>query len=160
MTLPKSFWTDRLTGWHLAAAIALGLSAGGDVISGWISTLATKDEEYSHIFLVPVVALAMVYSADAMRHCHPCRDHRRVPRRLRLGATTYGFHHAHQGCGTSARWWSSRLHSSVLGNGICFFPAIAVLIFLVPCRDESDSRSPSPCKPGPPARSTGLEICG
>ena len=59
----QSIGTSRWNAWHgLAAAVmaALGVAA---TFPAWadIFEIAYKDEEYSHIFLVPLVALWMVW---------------------------------------------------------------------------------------------------
>ena len=55
MTLPKTFRTDRLTKWHVLAALVMGALGVAATLEAWhdIYTLASKDEEYSHIILVP-----------------------------------------------------------------------------------------------------------
>jgi hypothetical protein len=66
--------SDRWTHWHaIGATIMAGLAmlatfdAWGDIL-----LIARKNEEYSHIFLVPFVAAAMVYVRRArFRYCKP-----------------------------------------------------------------------------------------
>jgi exosortase len=168
MTLPKSFRTDRITGWHLAAATGLGLLGVATTWEQWqdIYTLATKDEEYSHIFLVPVVALAMIYFRRMrMRHCRPSGAIIGVFLvACGWAATTYGFHHAHQ-----ALWHLGAVVVvlgcilSVLGKNVIlrFFPAIAVLIFLVPVPGRIRQQIALPLQTWTTrAAQTGLEVCG
>ena len=117
-------------------AARLGVAATWDA---WhdIYTLATKDEEYSHIFLVPFVALGMIwYRRMRMRHCKPSGAIFGVLL-VALGWVMfdYGFYHAKQ-----AAWHLGAVvvtlgcMLSILGKNVVFrfFPAIAVLIFLVP----------------------------
>src|SRR4051812_28728369 len=102
-----------------------------------IYTLASKDEEYSHIFLVPVVALAMLWVRRMrLRHCKPSGA---IVGALLVAlgwlSFDYGYYHANQ-----ALWHLGAVivvlgcMLSVLGKNVLFrfFPAIAVLIFLVP----------------------------
>src|SRR5438132_3964510 len=72
--LSKTFRTDRLTQWHVVAALAMAALGVAATFEAWhdIYLLASKDEEYSHIFLVPIVALAMVMVRRMrFRHCKP-----------------------------------------------------------------------------------------
>ena len=64
--------TDRWTAWHVVAATAMGTLAVLATIDAWsdIFLIARKNEEYSHIFLVPLVAAAMIYVRRArFRYC-------------------------------------------------------------------------------------------
>ena len=168
MTLPKSFRTDRLTQWHLLAATAL---AALGVLATWeawldIYTLASKDEEYSHIFLVPVVALAMVaVRRMRMRHCRPSGMILGVIL-IALGwlSWSYGYAHARQ-----ALWHAGAVIIvvgciiSVLGKNVIFrfFPAIAVLVFLVPVPGRLRQQIALPLQTWTARTAqTGLEICG
>src|SRR4051794_31425602 len=168
MTLPQSFRTDRLTKWHVGAAMVMGALGVFATFDAWhdIYTLASKDEEYSHIFLVPVVALAMVYFRRMrMRHCRPSGAIIGVFLvACGWAATTYGFHHAHQ-----ALWHLGAVVVvlgcilSVLGKNVIlrFFPAIAVLIFLVPVPGRIRQQIALPLQTWTTrAAQTGLEICG
>src|SRR5688572_4779307 len=72
--LHKILRTDRLTKWHVVVALVMATLGVAATFDAWhdIYTLATKDEEYSHIFLVPFVALGMIwYRRMRMRHCKP-----------------------------------------------------------------------------------------
>jgi len=55
--------TDRLTSWHVIAAMIMGALGVIATFDAWseIYLFAKKDEEYSHIFIVPLVALWMVW---------------------------------------------------------------------------------------------------
>lgn len=74
MILPRALTRQGWSVWHIAGAIAMG--AMGVVLTrhAWadILTIATTDEESSHIFLVPIVAAWMVLVRRArMLHCPP-----------------------------------------------------------------------------------------
>jgi exosortase len=168
VTLPKSFRTDRLTQWHLLAAAALGAVGVLATWEAWhdIYTLASKDEEYSHIFLVPIVALAMVaVRRMRMRHCRPSGMIVGVML-VAVGWVTwsYGYYHARQ-----ALWHAGAViivlgcMLSVLGKNVIFrfFPAIAVLIFLVPVPGRLRQQIALPLQAWTARTAqTGLEICG
>src|SRR5439155_14714273 len=70
----KTFRTDRLTAWHAYAAMLMALLGVVATWEAWhdIYTIAFKDEEYSHIFIVPFVSLWMVLVRRMrFRHCKP-----------------------------------------------------------------------------------------
>jgi exosortase len=131
--------SERLTGWHVAAAIVLAFIGVLATIDAWtdIFRYAYVDEEYSHIFIVPVVAVWMLW-VRRMRFRH-CKISGTIlgPILAAIGwlGTTYGLHHQHQ-----ALWHGGALlivvgcMISVLGKNVMlrFFPAFAVLIFLIP----------------------------
>src|SRR5689334_18412392 len=106
---PRSLLTERWTIWHAVGAIlmaALGVAVTWD--AWWdIYHIASIDEEYSHIFLVPLVAIYLVW--------------------VRRGGvrflTAAGAVLVVLGC-----------ILSVVGKHVVFrfFPAIAVLVFLIP----------------------------
>jgi exosortase len=168
VTLPKSFRTDRLTQWHLAAAALLGALGVLATWEAWLDiyTLASKDEEYSHIFLVPIVALAMVaVRRMRMRHCRPSGMIVGVIL-VALGwmSWSYGYYHARQ-----ALWHAGAViivlgcMLSVLGKNVIFrfFPAIAVLVFLVPVPGRLRQQIALPLQAWTARTAqTGLEICG
>ena len=71
----KPLITDRLTGWHVAAALLAGAVGVAVTWNAWqeIYMFATRDEEASHIFLVIPVALYMIWVRRMrLRHCRPC----------------------------------------------------------------------------------------
>lgn len=167
MTLSKTFRTDRLTKWHLLAACVMGAIGVAATYDAWhdIYTLASKDEEYSHIFLVPFVVAGMIwFRRMRMRHCKPSG--------MILGVVLvaigwlmfdYGFYHARQ-----ALWHLGAVvvtlgcMLSVLGKNVVFrfFPAIAVLIFLVPVPGRIRQEIALPLQAWTArATQTGLEIC-
>lgn len=167
MTLPRSFRTDRLTKWHVAAAAVMGALGVAATWEAWqdIYTLASKDEEYSHIFLVPVVALAMIYVRRMrMRHCKPSGAIFGVLL-VALGWATFsfGYYRAHQ-----ALWHLGAVIVmlgciiAVLGKNVVFrfFPAIAVLVFLVPVPGRIRQEIALPLQTWTARTAqTGLEIC-
>jgi len=66
--------SDRWTAWHVVAGVAMGALAIWATLDAWsdILLIARRNEEYSHIFLVPFVALAMIYVRRArFRYCKP-----------------------------------------------------------------------------------------
>ena len=168
MNLFSTFRTDRLTRWHLVAAAVMGALGVAATWEAWkdIYTLATRDEEYSHIFLVPIVALAMVYVRRMrMRHCKPSAAILGVLLvAIGWAAFSYGYYRAHQ-----ALWHLGAVivmlgcMLSVLGKNVIFrfFPAIAVLIFLVPVPGRIRQEIALPLQTWTASvAQTGLEICG
>ena len=130
---------DRLTSWHVIAAMLMGALGVMATFDAWseIYLFAKKDEEYSHIFIVPLVALWMVWVRRMrFRHCKPSATII-GPIIVLLGwlISSYGFNHKYQ-----SLWHGGSViivlgcMLSVLGKNVLFrfFPAIAVLIFLVP----------------------------
>jgi exosortase len=168
VTLPKTFRTDRLTRWHVLAALVMGAIGVAATYEAWhdIYTLASKDEEYSHIFLVPLVVVGMIwFRRMRMRHCKPSGAIFGVLLVV-LGwiAFDYGFYHAKQ-----ALWHLGAVvvmlgcMLSVLGKNVVFrfFPAIAVLIFLVPVPGRIRQQIALPLQNWTAqAAQTGLEMCG
>jgi exosortase len=131
--------TDRWTAWHaLAAAVmaALGVAA---THPAWADmyVIAYNDEEYSHIFLVPLVALWMVWVRRLrFRHCRTTGTGLGlVVAALGWAISSYGFYHGHQ-----SLWHGGAVMVmlgcilTVLGKQLLFrfFPAVAVLVFLIP----------------------------
>jgi exosortase len=168
VTLPNSFRTDRLTRWHVLAAMVLGGLGVAATFEAWrdIYLMASKDEEYSHIFLVPIVALAMLLVRRMrFRHCKPSG---RLIGPLLVAAggwmSYYGFHNQvdvlfHGGAVVVVLGCVL----SVLGKNVIFrfFPAIAVLIFLVPVPGKIRQQIALPLQTWTARTAqTGLEICG
>jgi exosortase len=138
MTL-RPLRTDRWTSWHAYAAVALACVGIVATFDAWadIAQIAWKDQEYSHIFLVPLVAFWMVWVRRMrIRHCKPIGTIL-GPIISLVGwvVASYGFYHAYQ----------SLVHAgsvlvvvgclvAVLGKHLIFrfFPAVAVLVFLIP----------------------------
>lgn len=131
--------TDRLTPWHLAAAALMACVGVAVTFEAWADLFAhaARDEEYSHIFLVPVVAAWLAY-ARRMRF-RRCRHEGTWIGPLLLAAGWaihwYGFNH-----GTQSFWHAGAVLVAVgcviavLGRGVLFgfLPAVVVLAFLVP----------------------------
>jgi exosortase len=138
MTLPQ-LRNDRLTMGHVwlaALMAALGVIA---TLPAWkdILFIAYNDEEYTHIFIVPLVSLYLVWVRRMrLRHCKP--SGRIVgPMLVGLGWAigSFGFYR-----GIQSFWHGGAVlvvigcMLSVLGKNVAFrfFPAIVILIFLVP----------------------------
>jgi exosortase len=168
VTLSRSFRSDRLSKWHVIAALGMGLLGVAATWDAWLDiyTLAYKDEEYSHIFLVPIVALAMVYVRRMrMRHCRPSGAIVGVMLvALGWAMHSYGFYHARQ-----AMWHLGAVvvvlgcMVSVLGKNVLFrfLPAVAVLVFLVPVPGRVRQAIALPLQTWTAQTAqTGLEICG
>jgi exosortase len=130
---------DRLTLAHVGFAIFMGALGVLATLPAWqdIYQIASKDEENSHIFLVPVVALYLVWVRRMrLRHCRPTG---RIVGPILVAAGwaigSYGFYRNIQ-----SFWHGGAVLTvlgcmlSVLGKNVIFrfFPAFAVLVFLVP----------------------------
>jgi len=137
-TLPTTS-AERWTAWHVVAATALAVFGVLVTLDAWqdIFHIATVDEENSHIFLVPVVAVWMVWVRRArFRHTKPVGT---VIGPLLAGVgwavASYGYYHKFQ-----SLWHGGSVlvalgcALAVLGRQVFFrfFPAILVLGFLVP----------------------------
>ena len=136
---PRRIRVDRWTAWHVLGAAVMAVLAVLACLDAWsdIYLIARKNEEYSHIFLVPAVAAAMIFVRRArFRYCKPT-------------GTAIGFFIAICGWGIHLFGFYRNMESlwqggavlvligcvlSVLGKHALFrfFPAIAVLLFLVP----------------------------
>ena len=131
--------TDRWTAWHALAALGM---AGLGVLAtreAWADILhiASVDEEYSHIFLVPLVVLWMVWVRRMrFRHCKPVGTALGpLVAAAGWGISSYGFYHGHQ-----SLWHGGSVLVvlgcvlAVLGKHVLFrfLPAVAVLVFLIP----------------------------
>ncbi|QOV91164.1 exosortase/archaeosortase family protein [Humisphaera borealis] len=130
---------ERWTYSHAAMAVLMGALGVGATLEAWkdIYGLATKDSEYSHIFLVPIVSLWMIFSRRMrIRHCKPIGTLFGVLiAALGWGLYTYGYYNGYQTiwhCGAVVVVIGCIL--SVLGKHALFrfFPAIVVLVFLIP----------------------------
>jgi len=130
--------TERLTGKHVLAAgcmTALGAWATSDA---WQDIyLIAHDEEYSHIFIVPVIAFVLVWIRKSrLRHCRPSGT---ILGPIMVGlawaAYRFGFNY-----GVQAFYHAGAVllllgcAVSVLGKNVLFrfAPVIGVLIFVVP----------------------------
>lgn len=134
---------DRLTPTHGLAALVMGVLAIVVTREVWsdIHFIASRDEEYSHVFLVPVVALWLVWVRRVrFRHC-PVSGTLLGPLLAAAGwgISQHGFNH-----GMQSLWHGGALLVvlgavlSVLGKHVLFrfFPALVVLVFLVPFPGE------------------------
>ena len=125
--------------WHLLGAVAMGALGFWATRRAWadIAFIAAKDEEASHIYLVPFVAAWMVWARRTrLRFCMPT-GMMIGPLIVALGwaASVYGYNHALQSvwhAGAVAVVTGCVL--SVLGKDVLFrfLPAFVVLAFLVP----------------------------
>ena len=135
----QSIGTSRWNAWHaLAAAVmaALGVAA---TFPAWadIFEIAYKDEEYQHIFLVPLVAVWMVWIRRMrFRYCRVTGTGvGLVAAALGWAISSYGYHHGYQ-----SLWHGGAVMVvvgcilTVLGKQALFqfLPAVAVLVFIVP----------------------------
>ncbi len=138
MTL-RPLLTERWTVWHVVAGAVMAVLGILVTLPAWldIQTIAMKDEEYSHILLVPLVAGWLIWIRRArFRHCRP-RWTILGPAVLGLGWAihSFGFYYSKY-----ALWQGGAVLVvlgcvlSVFGKDLLFrfFPAIAVLVFLVP----------------------------
>ena len=130
---------DRLTLGHVVLATMMGGLGVLATFDAWqdIYLIARNDEEYSHIFIVPLVAVFLVWVRRMrLRHCKPSG---RIigPVVLAIGwfFSSLGFY-----SGIQSFWHGGAVlvvvgcMLSVLGKNVIFrfFPAFALLIFLVP----------------------------
>jgi exosortase len=130
---------DRLTLGHVVLATMMGAIGVLATFPAWkdIYLIAYNDEEYSHIFIVPLVAIFLVWVRRMrLRHCKPSG---RVigPFVVAVGwfFNSLGFY-----SGIQSFWHGGAVlvvvgcMLSVLGKNVIFrfFPAFALLIFLVP----------------------------
>jgi exosortase len=130
---------DRLTLGHVVLATLMGALGVLATFDAWqdIYLIARNDEEYSHIFIVPLVAIFLVWVRRIrLRHCKP--SGRMIgPIVVAVGwfFNSLGFY-----SGVQSFWHGGAVlivvgcMLSVLGKNVIFrfFPAFAVLIFLVP----------------------------
>ena len=160
--------TDRWTTWHGVAAVALACVGVLATYDAWadIAEIAWKDEEYSHIFLVPLVAAWMVWVRRMrIRHCKPIGTILGpIIAAAGWGIASYGFYNDYQ----------SLFHAgsvlvvlgcmvAILGKHLIFrfFPAVAVLMFLVPVPGELRQRIAVPLQTWTAQISTALfEVLG
>lgn len=139
MTGRRFFRRDRLTLCHALAAAAMAAMAIGATFDAWadICLLARRDEENSHILLVPLVVIWLVWVRRLrLRHCR--LEGTWVGVALAAAGTlsmSVGFSRHHL-----AMWHAGAVLVvlgcvvSVLGRQVLsrFFPAVAVLAFIVP----------------------------
>jgi exosortase len=143
MSHGRWFRADRWTLGHVV--LAVGMAALGVAVTwpAWadIYHVASADEESSHIFLVPIVALWMLWARRVrFRYCKPTGT-LMGPMIVALGwlVGTFGFYRGQQ-----SLWHGGAVLVvlgcvvSVLGRQAIFrfLPVIAVLVFLVPVPAE------------------------
>jgi len=130
---------DRVHLYHVVAAGVMALLGMLTTLEAWedIFQIARKDEEYSHILIVPLVAAVLVWiRRSRLRHCRPSGT--MIGPILALAgwfAWSYGYNY-----GVQSLWHGGAVlvtlgcALSILGKNVLFrfFPAIAVLIFLIP----------------------------
>jgi exosortase len=130
---------DRLTMAHVALAMVLGALGVLATLNAWqdIYLIAREDEENSHIFVVPLVAIFLVWVRRIrLRYCKP--SGRMIgPLVIAVGwlLNSVGFY-----WGIQSFWHGGAVlvvvgcMLSVLGKGVVFrfFPAFLLLVFLVP----------------------------
>jgi exosortase len=166
----RSLINDHWNRWHLLGAALLAALGVWATREAWIDIyhIASVDEEYSHIFLVPIVALYLVWVRRMrIRHCKPSFTIL-GPILVAAGwaASYYGFyrlnlakiqlldwpargffwamwnvlHVVHLERMGQTMWYMGAVAVvlgcvlSVLGKNVIFrfFPAIGVLVFLIP----------------------------
>jgi exosortase len=138
MRLPQ-LRDDRLTLAHVGLAVVMGGLGVFATFAAWqdIYQIASNDEEYSHIFIVPLVACFLVWVRRMrLRYCRPSG---RIigPFVIAVGwfLNSIGFY-----WGIQSFWHGGAVlvvigcMLSVLGKNVIFrfFPAFLLLIFLVP----------------------------
>jgi exosortase len=138
MKLPE-LRDDRLTLAHVALACVMGALGVIATLAAWkdIFKIAYTDDEYSHIFIVPLVAFFLVWVRRMrLRYCRPSG---RIlgPFVIAVGwiMSSWGFY-----SGIQSFWHGGAVlvvvgcMLSVLGKGVVFrfFPAFLLLVFLVP----------------------------
>ena len=137
--IPRFLERSGWTGHHLAAAVLLALSGMAVTWRAWADMLriAHDDQEMSHIFLVPIVAIWIVWvRRTRLRQCRP-RGSMLGPVVMGLGwlMSWYGY-------GNAIQWfWHAGSVLIVVGGILAvmgrdlllrFLPAFLVLVFLVP----------------------------
>ncbi len=135
----KTVNTSRWEAWHLWGTIALTGLGFALTWPAWrdIITIATNDEEQSHIVLAPIIAVWMFWARKArLRNCPPGGTFI-GPVLVALGwaASAMGYY-----MNIEAAWHAGAVGVvlgcmlTILGKNILFnfLPAFAVLVFLVP----------------------------
>jgi exosortase len=135
----QSIGTRRWNAWHALAAVVMAALGVAATFPAWadIFEIAYKDEEYSHIFLVPVVAVWMVWVRRMrFRYCRVTGTGiGLLAAAIGWAVSSYGYHHGYQ-----SLWHGGAVLVvvgcilTVLGKQALFqfLPAVAVLVFIVP----------------------------
>jgi exosortase len=131
--------TDRWTTSHLVFAAAMGALGVAATYDAWqdITHLFLKEPEYSHIVLAPVVAIWMIFVRRLrIRHCRPIGTGIGfLIAALGWAISSFGFYRGFQ------TLWHGGAVMVVLGCILAvlgkhalfrFFPAVAVLVFMIP----------------------------
>src|SRR3954453_16061863 len=131
--------TDRWTASHLVFAAAMGALGVAATYDAWqdIAHLFWKEPEYSHIVLAPVVAVWMIFVRRLrIRHCRPIGTGIGfLIAALGWAISSFGFYRGFQ------TLWHGGAVLVVLGCILAvlgkhalfrFFPAVAVLVFMIP----------------------------
>ncbi len=138
-SLPRNWTRQGWTAGRLLAGLILMVLAVLATADAWsdLVTIGLRDEEASHIILVPIVAAWLVWvRRERLRHC-PSRGHLFGPFVCAVGWFLYSFGDLHL---IQAFWHAGAVivvmgcFLSVAGTEVFFrfFPAFAVLAFLVP----------------------------
>jgi exosortase len=125
--------------WHLAGAVAMVAAAVFAAWGAWsdLLNIAMKDEEASHIFLVPIAVSWIVWvRREALRSCRPVGQSK-GPMILAVGWVLWSFGYRYD---VQSFWHGGAVIMavgaalSVVGAEIMWrlLPAFAVLVFLVP----------------------------
>jgi exosortase len=135
----QAIGTSRWNAWRAVAATVMAALGVAATFPAWadIYEIAYKDEEYSHIFLVPLVAVWMVWVRRMrFRYCRATGTGIGViAAAVGWAVSSYGYHHGHQ-----SLWHGGAVLVvlgcilAVLGKQVLFqfLPAVAVLVFIVP----------------------------
>lgn len=137
--IPRFWKRNGWRWWHAALVVALVGAAVGITFEAWqnILEIALRNEEQSHILLVPIVAAWLVWvRRGRARYCRPTGT-LIGPLLIGIGwlISWYGFHHAVQ-----SFWQGGALlvvvgaFLTVAGKDVLlrYLPAFVVLVFLVP----------------------------
>jgi exosortase len=127
------------TPWHAVAAVLMGIAGFLATRQAWadIYFIALKDEEASHIFLVPIVAVWMVWVRRVrLRYCAPRGQLIGPP----IVAAGWLLSYVGYNNGMQSVWHAGAIAVvlgcvlSVLGKHVLFrfLPAFVVLLFLIP----------------------------
>ena len=147
--------TDRLTIYHVVVAAALAALGIFVTREAWadLFNIAWRDEEYSHIFLVPLIAGWLVYVRRMRfrRLRHQGTWLGPILLAIGWGLNWWGFNH-----GVQAFWHGGSVIVAlgcvicVLGRGALFgfMPAVAVLAFMVPVPGQLRQKIAVPLQAG------------
>jgi exosortase len=154
--------------WHFIGALALGAIAIAACWQAWkdIFDIAQLDEEQSHIFLVPVVAVWMVWARrKRLRNCPPAGTFvGPIIAALGAAASVIGYDNAIQSMwhlGAVLLFIGAVL--TTLGKNVLFqfLPAFAVLAFLVPIPGAIRQAVSIPLQTATASVTEGiLDLCG